>query len=196
MDGKPGTAEMHLSYAMESDGKTWKSIDGSLVVLRDPSGKVDLYRYAASAHDGTKLSVLSAKPSEDGKFRLKAERAGKSDALESTPRAPLTTELWAAAELSKVAKGKTPSYRYATLGYDDAGDPKFSYITLSRSAPGVLLEEEEDKKAKGDLKGALKDELHLAPDGTVTKEVATHFVSERIYSFGKLPALAPVKGKR
>ena len=126
--------------------------------------------------------------SEDGKFRLKSERAGKSDALESTPRAPLTTELWAASELSKVAKGKSASYRYATLGFDDAGDPKFSYITLSRSAPGVLLEE--DKKAKGDLKGALKDELHLAADGTVTKEVATSFVSERIYSFGKLPMVS------
>lgn len=187
MDGKPGTAEMHFSYAMESDGKTWKSIDGNLVVLRDPNGKVDLYRNAASAHDGTKLAVLSAKPAEDGKFRLKSERAGKSDAIESTPRAPLTTELWAASELSKVAKGKASSYRYATLGFDDAGDPKFSYITLSRSAPGVLLEEEEDKKAKGDLKGSLKDELYLAADGTVTKEVATSFVSERIYSFGKLP---------
>lgn len=195
-DGKPGIAEVHLTYAMESDGKVWKSIDGSLVVLRDPNGKVDLYRYAATAHDGTKLGVLSAKPGEDGKFRLKSERAGKSDALESTPRAPLTTELWAASELSRVAKGKSASYRYATLGFDDAGDPKFSYITLSRSAPGVLLEEEEDKKAKGDLKGALKDELHLAPDGTVTKEVATSYVVERIYAFGKLPALVPAKGKR
>lgn len=187
MDGKPGTSEMHFSYAMESDGKTWKSVDGHLVVLRDASGKVDLYRYAATAHDGTQLAVLSAKPSEDGKFRLKSERAGKSDALESKPRAPLTTELWAASELSKVAKGKAASYRYATLGYDDAGDPKFSYVTLSRSAPGVLLEEQEDRKAKGDLSGSLKDELHVAPDGTVAKEVATHFVSERIYSFGKLP---------
>jgi hypothetical protein len=190
MDGKPGTAETHFSYALESDGKTWKSVDGHLVVLRDPSGKVDLYRHAATAHDGTPLAVLSAKPAEDGKFRLKSERAGKSDALESTPRAPLTTELWAASELSKVAKGKSASYRYATLGFDDAGEPKFSYITLSRSAPGVLLEEEEDKKAKGDLKGSLKDELHLAADGTVTKEVATSFVSERIYSFGKLPVVA------
>lgn len=199
-DGKPGTAEVHFSYAMESDGKTWKSVDSNLVVLRDPSGKVDLYRYAASAHDGTKLGVLSAKPGEDGKFRLKSERGGRSDALESTPRAPLTTELWAASELSKVAKGKAASYRYATLGFDDAGDPKFSYITLSRSAPGVLAEEEEDRKANGGLKGSLKDELHLAPDGTVTKEVATNFVSERIYAFGKLPALAPAnapaKGKR
>lgn len=195
-DGKPGTAEVHLTYSLDSDGKTWKSVDGSLVVLRDANGKVDLYRYAASAHDGTKLAVLSAKPAEDGKFRLKIERAGKSDALESTPRAPLTTELWAASELSKVAKGKAPSYRYATLGFDAAGDPKFSYITLSRSAPGVLLEEEEDKKAKGGLEGALKDELHLASDGTVTKEVASSFVSERIYSYGKLPAILPTKGKR
>jgi hypothetical protein len=186
-DGKPGTAEVHFAYAMESDGKTWKSVDSNLVVLRDPAGKVELYRHAASSHDGTKLAALTAKPTEDGKYRLKSERAGKSDALESTPRAPLTTELWAASELSKVAKGKAASYRYATLGFDDAGDPKFSYITLSRSAPGVLLEEEEDKKAKGDLKGSLKDELHLAPDGTVTKEVAPSFVSERVYTFGKLP---------
>jgi hypothetical protein len=41
-DGKPGTAEVHFSYAMESDGKTWKSIDSNLVVLRDAAGKVEL----------------------------------------------------------------------------------------------------------------------------------------------------------
>ena len=151
-------------------------------------GNVDLYRHAISGGNGQTHAVLTAKPAEDRKFRLKVERGDKSDALESTPKAPLTTELWSASEFAKVARGARPSYRYAILGLDDTGEPEFKYLSITRSSADVLLEEEESaKKNDKDLAGALKDELHVSSDGSVAKEVGTDSVSQRLFAWGKLP---------
>jgi hypothetical protein len=163
-------------------------MDSSLLVTRDAAGNVDLYRHAISGGNGETHAVLTAKPGEDRKFRLKVERGDKSDALESTPKAPLTTELWSASEFAKVAKGTRPSYRYATLGLDDSGEPEFKYVSITRSSANVLLEEEESaKKNDTDLAGALKDELHVNGDGSVAKVVCTDAVSQRLFAWGKLP---------
>jgi hypothetical protein len=186
--GKPGSAEIDFSFRLKTDGKTWQTMDNSLLVARDPAGNVELYRHAISGGNGKTLAVLSAKPSEDRKFRLKLERGDKSDALESTPKAPLTTELWSAGEFAKVARGARPSYRYATLGVDDTGEPAFHYVSITRSSPDVLLEEEEsDKKSDKGLEGSVKDELHVLGDGSVAKEVSTDSISQRIFVWGKLP---------
>ncbi len=191
--GKAGSAELDFGFHLKTDGKTWQTMDSSLLVTRDAAGKVELYRHALSggAGSGQTEAVLTAKPSEDRKFRLKVERGDKSDALESTPKAPLTTELWSAAEFAKVAKGVRPSYRYAILGLDDSGEPAFKYLSITRSSASVLLEEEESaKKNDKDLAGALKDELHVSSDGSVAKEVGTESVSQRLFYWGKLPDAA------
>jgi hypothetical protein len=189
--GKPGSAELDLAFRLHTDGKTWQTMDSSLLVARDASGNVELYRHALSGGNGKTHAVLTAKPSEDRKFRLKVERGDKSDALESTPKAPLTTELWSAAEFAKVARGARPSYRYATLGFDDSGEPTFHYLSITRSSTNVLLEEEESaKKNDSDLAAALKDELHVSADGSVAKEVGSDTVSQRLFAWGKLPDVA------
>ena len=186
--GKAGSAELNLGFHLKTDGKTWQTMDSSLLVTRDEAGNVDLYRHALSGGNGQTHAVLTAKPGEDRKFRLKIERGDKTDALESTPKAPLTTELWSAAEFAKVARGARPSYRYATLGIDDSGEPEFRYVSITRSSASVLLEEEESaKKNDKDLAGALKDELHVSSDGLVAKEVGTSSVSQRLFAWGKLP---------
>ena len=195
--GKAGSAELDFGFHLKTDGKTWQTMDSSLLVTRDAAGKVELYRHALSggAGSGQTHAVLTAKPSEDRKFRLKVERGDKSDALESTPKAPLTTELWSAAEFAKVAKGVRPSYRYAILGLADSGEPEFKYLSITRSSASVLLEEEESaKKNDKDLAGALKDELHVSSDGSVAKEVGTESVSQRLFYWGKLPDAAAVAG--
>jgi len=186
--GKAGSAEMDFAFQLKTDGKTWQTLDSSLLVTRDAAGNVDLYRHAISGGNGQTHAVLTAKPSEDRKFRLKVERGDKTDALESTPKAPLTTELWSASEFAKVAKGARPSYRYAILGLDDSGEPEFKYLSITRSSGSVLLEEEESaKKNDKDLAGALKDELHVSSDGSVAKEVGVDSVSQRLFAWGKLP---------
>lgn len=186
--GKAGSAELDLGFRLKTDGKTWQTMDSSLLVTRDAAGNVDLYRHAISAGNGQTHVVLTAKPSEDRKFRLKVERGEKSDALESTPKAPLTTELWSAAEFAKVARGARPSYRYAILDLDETGEPAFKYLAITRSSAEVLLEEEESaRKNDKDLAGALKDELHVSSDGSVAKEVGTDSVTQRLFAWGKLP---------
>jgi hypothetical protein len=70
-------------------------------------------RHHASSPKGP--AALSAKPSEYKKFRLKWEAGAQTTGLESTPKAPLNTELWAVPELRKVASGAAKSYRYAFL---------------------------------------------------------------------------------
>jgi len=186
--GKAGTAEIDFAFRLKTDGKTWQGSDNSLLVARTATGSVELYRHAFSGANGQALVVLSAKPSEDGKFRLKLERGAKTDALEATPKAPLSTELWSAGEFAKVARGARPNYRYATLGVDETGDPTFNYLSITRSSPGVLLEEEEaGKKNDKDLEASLKDELHVLDDGSVTKEVSTDSIAQRIHTWGRLP---------
>jgi hypothetical protein len=190
LGGKPGSAEVDFSFRLQTNGKSWNTMDTSLLVTRDANGAVDLYRRAFAGGDKT-VAVLSAKPSEDRKFRLKVERGDKSDALESTPKAPLTTELWSAGEFAKVARGARPGYRYAVLGLDDSGEPAFKYISITRSSSDVLLEEEESDKGRDKgLAASLKDELYVTGDGSVTKEVSTDSISQRIFTWGKLPSNA------
>jgi hypothetical protein len=185
-----GYLEMSTHFVLDTDGKTWKVTDSVRVVVRDDKGGIDkmtdLFWFS-----GKGPFTLSAKPSEDRKFRLKFDDGRKSSGLESTPKAPLNTELWALPELRRVASGAAPSYRYAFLDLLDT-DPAFHYVTLTRTAPGVLLEEQEPLTAPGKKSAAgenSKDELHVDSHGFVIKEVTTHSVSELIHTWGELPAL-------
>jgi hypothetical protein len=195
-DEAPGFLERSVSFWLETDGKSWSVRDRYVDVERDPKGSIEkmieLY-----FPDGQGPVTLSAKPSEDKKFRLKLEAGDKSSGLESTPHAPLNTELWAAPELRKVATGSSHSYKYAFLDVVDA-DPSFHYVTLTRSAPGVLLEDASQpgtgtakKAASGDLE--TKDELHVDARGLVTKQVGTEHISELLVTWGELPQPGSVR---
>jgi hypothetical protein len=191
-DDAPGFVERSTSFWLETDGKTWSVRDTLVAVERDPKGTIEKMTELYFP-DGQGPVALSAKPAEDSKkFRLKVESGEKSSGLESTPHAPLNTELWAAPELRKVASGTSPRYRYAILDVVDS-DPVFHYVTLTRSAPGVLLEDDEapaGSAAKKKAAGAdppTKDELRVDARGLVTKEVSTHYISEMLYTWGELP---------
>jgi hypothetical protein len=191
-DEDPGFTERSTSFWLETDGKTWSVRDTVIAVDRDPKGAVEKMTELFFPDGGAPLAI-SAKPSEDKKFRLKVETGEKSSGLESTPHAPLNTELWAAPELRKVASGSSQRYRYAILDVVDS-DPAFHYVTLTRSAPGVLLEDDEGtggaaaKKAAAGGDPPTKDELHVDARGLVTKEVSTHYISEVLYTWGELPS--------
>ena len=189
-DPEPGWVESSSHFFLETDGKSWEVKDALHLVERDAKGSIEKL-VELVWFDGKGPISLSAKPSEDKKFRLKLEAGSQTNGLESTPKAPLNTELWAAPELLKVASGTAPSYRYAFLDVIDS-DPAFHYITLTRTAPFVLLEDQEAtgaKKAVPGENGATKDELQVDPRGLVKKEVSTQTTSELVHTWGDLPPI-------
>ncbi len=191
-DTDPGYVESSAHFFLETDGKSWEVKDAVHVVERDPKGAIEKLVELVWL-DGKGPISLSAKPSEDKKFRLKLEAGNQTNGLESTPKAPLNTELWAAPDLLRVASGTAPSYRYAFLDVIDS-DPAFHYITLTRTAPGVLLEDQEaltsgGKKPAPGEGGSSKDELQVDAHGLVKKEVSTLTVSELIHTWGDLPPI-------
>lgn len=193
--GSGATTQSEVAFSLTTDGKTWSVFDAGAEVVRDKDDAVESMRQLLWA-DGKGPLALSAKPGEDGKYRLKLEAGPRTNALESTPKAPFTTELWSAAELAKVANGGATSYRYATLGVND-DDPAFRYVTLTRAKPGVLLEEvEAGKRTKALADGAPqpKDEMTVDAKGLVTKRVSTDSVLELVHSWGQMPSFAARKG--
>jgi hypothetical protein len=190
-DGEPGFVEISTAFRLRTDGKTWEVSDWGHAITRDERGTTESYLTEVYA-DGDGPLLLSAKPSEDGRVRVKSEVGNRSDAIELTPKAPLSTELWSLVEMQKLSTGARESFRYAQPALED-GDPSFNYIELSRLGPRLLGEREVrhgqlGKPKKGDAKSDTFDELHLDERGVVVKEVATDSVVELIHSSGELPA--------
>jgi hypothetical protein len=191
-----GYVESTIGFHLQSDGKTWSIRDLLSITQRDAKGKVENMESYIWA-DGKGPLKLSAKPSEDKRFRLKFEVGDKSSGIESTPKAPLNTELWAASELLRVSTGKAKSYRYAYLDLLDS-DPAFHYVKITRADAGVLYEAEESlappKSSDAAGEEPSRDELSVDARGLVTKEVSSDLVSELVYTWGDLPS-AVTKGK-
>jgi hypothetical protein len=186
--------EMATAFSLNTDGKTWNVADFGAETIRDKSGAVESIRELYWA-DGKGPAVLSAKPSEGGKFRIKFEAGTKSDALEATPAVALSSELWSAPELAKLSSGTLPKYRYASLDLRD-GDPAFRYVSLSRTKPGVLLEEPETAKrgkSAPESDPQTRNTLEVDARGIVTKQVSANSVFELVYTWGQLPSV-PARG--
>ncbi len=185
-----GFVEQTSYFHLETDGKTWSMKDLVIVAQRDGHGGLEKMDYLFW-NEGDGPALLSAKPSEDRKFHLKFEVGDKSSGLESTPHAPLNTELWAAPELAKVSAGSSKNYRYAFLDLVDS-DPAFRYLTITRAAPSVLSEVQEETPRPGTKEMGMagtpsKDELQVDARGLVTKEVSSQTVTELVHTWGSLP---------
>lgn len=195
-----GYSETHMSFSLEIEGKTWHVLDGQRFVERDGKGAVDSIR---SVHwlEGQTPVVLSAKPGESGRMRIKLEAGDKHDSLELTPEAPLSTEVWEAPRLLSVSAGKAKTHRYGFLTVTDDGEPSIAYATLSRVKPGVVLEVIEDKaggkkrKTSGDPPP--QNEISVDERGLATKQVSADAIYERILVKGELASpAASAKGSK
>lgn len=189
-----GFVEVKSSFHMKTTDKTWDVDDFAMSVTRDAKGSVESLRelfWLGARH----ALVLSAKPGEGGRLRIKLEANGKSDALEMTPQAPLSTELWESPALLRVGSGGAPKHRYAFLAVTDDGEPTLAYSNLTRIRQGIVQEEVEmhGKKVK-DAGKQQRNELALDDRGFVIKQVSSDTVDERIHLSGTLPSF--VVGKK
>lgn len=193
-----GYSETYSSFHFETDGKTWHVMDMQKLVERDAKGAIDSIR-TVHWREGGSPAVLSAKPGESGKMRLKLEDGQKSDSLEITPQAPLSTELWEAPALLKVSSGAAQAHRYGFLSVNADGEPTIAYSALSRAKSGVLLEEVDHggKKKKGAAspESVEKNEISLDDRGFSTKQVSADTIYERIFLEGDLPARPAAKAR-
>ena len=197
--GERGFVEYSTSLGLVTDGKTWSVTDRTRSILRDDRGQPEVYT-KLWYFDGAEPMTLSAKPAEGGRFRVKWQSGQRTDALELTPKAPISSELWSSLELRKIARGKRKSFRYAEPSFAD-GDPTLTYIELSRLGPGVIAERQRmhSELVAGSGKPSAEtavDELHVDPRGVVLKEVTARSVDELIHSSGTLPAGIAKRGRR
>jgi hypothetical protein len=182
-----GFTEVTSSFRVTSTDQHWDVRDYVRTASRDPKGAIESLRQVYWLNPKHAV-VLSAKPGEQGRLRVKLENNGKSDALEVTPQAPLSTEIWESPGLLRVGSGGSPKHRYAFLAVSDDGEPTLAYANLTRLRDGVVQEEVEvhGKKTKSAAK-IEKNELSLDGRGFVLKQVSSDSVDERIHFSGALP---------
>ncbi|NOU31819.1 MAG: hypothetical protein HOO96_28280 [Polyangiaceae bacterium] len=184
-----GFVEALTHTSLEADDKNWDLRDFTNWVSRDADGSVSMHR--KGYFEGVKaVAIVTAKPSEGGRLRVKIDRDGKTDAVELTPLAPLGTELWEAPSLLRVGAGTLPSHRYAFPAIADDGEPTLRYSELSRIKDGVVEERIATHGAKSKTtETSQRNELTLDAQGSVSKQVSSDSVIERLYLFGGPPAL-------
>ena len=173
-------------------------VDGQRVVERDEQGVVDAFR-STRWLNGTPPVILTAKPGEGGRMRLKLEVGEKRDSLELTPEAPLSTELWEAPRLLGVSSGKVKTHRYGFPSVSEDGEPTLAYATLTRAKQGVVVEEIErssgGKKRKVGAETPVRNELAVDERGFTTKQVSPDAIFERVLLEGELAAPAAAKAR-
>jgi hypothetical protein len=180
-----GYQEVSVHFALESAEGSWKAYDAIGVVVRDAAGNVEDMRRRVWIH-GVGPIQLSAKPSEDKKMRVKLEAGNAINAIELTPPAKASTEVWSAPDLLAVSNGRAPSYTYSMPAIHDR-DPTLQRVTVKRTAPGVL------QLHVGNKTGTAVDtseddlEVHVDERGLVKKVVGSASVSERLFTWGELP---------
>jgi hypothetical protein len=171
-------------------------MDTQRLVERDAKGAVNSIRIVQWTN-GESPTVLSAKPGESGKMRLKLEDGQKSDSLEITPQAPLSTELWDAPALLRVSSGAAQAHRYAFLSVNADGEPTIEYFVLTRAKSGVLIGEVDrggkKKNRAASPESVEKNEISIDDRGFVTKVVSADTISERILLEGDVPARSTAK---
>jgi hypothetical protein len=191
-----GHSEFSANFRLETTERQWGVRDRVLAVQRDRKGTVESLREVFVDNRGLS-SVLSAKRTESGKLRLKLERDGKSDALELTPKAPLSTELWESPALLRVSSGRAAKHKYAFLSVDRDGEPTLGYAKFARLSGNVVQEEVE---VPGRSSAQERNELTVDEGGFVLKQVSSGTITERLHHSGRLPGGRAVsntgKGKR
>jgi len=185
----PGFVEYGVFFHLAADEKNWQTLDIAHAVVRDDKGELTRYGVLHWPHGQGPLSLV-AKPTEAGKFRVKRVLGTSSDAIELTPKAGLSTELWSAPELRRLATGELESYSYGFPALDGDRDPSFAYSMFSPSGPGVVDEKAvPHAKMKDGADEGESHELHVDERGIVTKQVDATLLTELIVSSGALPEL-------
>jgi hypothetical protein len=189
-----GFVETGTSFFLTASEESWRTNDVNHHIDRDLRGAVESYRTAFLRGKGAS-GVLTGKPGEGGRFRLKLEAGGHTNAIELTPEVPVSTELWEAGALKKVARGAQPKHKYAFLSVGADGDPSFSYSSLTRVSEDTLTETI-DPHGKPKKSGAPKqsNELHINAAGVVTKQVSADTIYEQLHLSGNLPQVKASKG--
>lgn len=196
-DGEPGSDETSVYFSLETDGKTWSHRDFLKYQFRDESGRIERASEVFS-EDAEVGGELLAKIGENGKLRLKATFGAKSDSLESSPKEPLSSEIWLAPALLRLSKGEIATVKYSGLDFNEDSEPAFEFTTLTRKVPGVLLEEYASARKKTTEAARMqgKDELFLDDEGFVKKQVSTTQTTELVFKWGQLPPEAFGKGAK
>ncbi len=187
-----GYAELSTRFHLITTDKGWDARDSTKTVARDRTGGVVSLRQVHSG-DAKVLGVLTAKAAESGKLRLKFEHHGKSDAIELTPQAALSTEVWESPALLRVSKGRMPKHKYAFLAVAEDGDPTLGYSKFTRLNDGLVQEEVEFPGARRQAARSEKNELTIDPQGFVSKQVSSDSVEERLHHSGNMPKIGATR---
>lgn len=181
-----GLVELGTSFKLNQTKDKWTTFDHGRMITRDDAGRPKRYRSLHWLHGRGPLTI-TAKPTERGRYRIKREIDGKTDALEITPKAPLETEIGVALKMRGLAHHEATDFRYAFPAIDEDGDPTLLYSVLQRDKTGVVLEETRSHNALDRTADEPASELHVDEDGAVTRQVDSKSTFELVYRIGKLP---------
>jgi hypothetical protein len=116
---------------------------------------------------------------ESEKWRLRSIHDGKTNLLEvGNPPDPLSSRIWMAPSLLRLASGELSSLKYSSLELSDDSKPKFLVNSLKRKSIGLIIEEDEDAKS---------DTLVVDEEGFAKTRISGAETQELVYKFGKLP---------
>lgn len=180
-------------FTLVTNDRHWHVSDTMWRLVRDRRGALkDAHqsRYV----DGDLVQRMELEPTRRG-LRIKSETHSGSHTAELRPERPVTTELWLAAAIKRLAHGSNRSLSYAFANTVD-GVPTLRYAQLRRLAAGVLAEQIVDAPRKHRKSDEPFDRLTVNDDGVVAKQVFSNRVAELIFSQGELPAVAARSGQK
>jgi hypothetical protein len=176
--GVAGSDEKALFFQVTDAEKSWGYVDAIQLQVRDTSGSIVRIQSLLSENAVSPIR-LSAELAESEKWRLRSIRDGKTNLLEvGNPPDPLSSRIWMAPSLLRLASGELSSLKYSSLELSDDLKPKFLVNSLKRKSIGLIIEEDEDSKS---------DILVVDEEGFAKTRISGAETQELVYKFGKLP---------
>jgi len=172
-----------LYFNLKRTKEQWQTVDRDVFTLRSAGGELTKYQSRNWLH-GLGPVVITAKPAEDGKLRIKVDNGNKSDALEITPRAAVSTEERMAPQLASLRSRTGRPTRYGFPALDADGDPTLLYSVLEHHEPGIVYER---VVSHADFNQGSRDEpseLHVDEHGVVTRQVNADEIIELVHRRG------------
>lgn len=188
------TVQTSLYFTLEQSKEQWQTLDRDVFTLRDRGGDLSKYQARHWMHSLGPV-VITAKPSEGGKLRIKVENGNKSNALEMTPRADISTEERMAPELMALARRRGKTTRYGIPGLDEDGDPTLFYSVLEHHEPGIVHERVVSHADFNKKTDEAPSELHVDAYGVVTRQVDADHIIELVHREGQPSGLRTFRTK-